>query len=269
MRKKYKICIVSVMLCFLFFLPQNIFAADSDKSKEKEYDLNKNKTVTISETASYANSDKYTWLKYKPAADGYLTVDVSVSEESAGDAKGYLALYDSTKTRLLSSSTIFYNTAHSDNSYWYKFIFGLQKDNVYYIRIKSEGAVEFTRKFTKVKDVSGVSRAKAKKLNKNKVKTGLIPAGVSNVDWYRIELTKKQNLRLYYNAKTSGSFKLSVYMGTKQIGTRNIYYTSGQRKLTLSLKVNGKKSGMNAGKYYIKIERANTMSSGYYKIKWN
>ena len=86
-----------------------------------------------------------------------------------------------------------------------------------------------------------------------------------------MKLTKRQRLRLYYNAKTNGSFKLSVYSGSKRIGSRNLYYTAGQRKITLYQKKmsDKKQTGMNPGDYYIKIERANTVSSGYYKIKWN
>ena len=269
MQKRYKIGIVLVVLCMLCLSSQKTFASNKTKDEEKEYDFNEETIVSISKKESYTESGKYTWLKYKPNADGYLTVEASDPTEPFTGTKGYLALYNSAKTKLLSSSTIFYNTAHSDNSYWYKFIFGMQKGSTYYIRVKSESAVKFTCQYKKVKDVSGISRIKAKNLKKNKVLTGLVPAGISNADWYQIRLTKKQKLRLYYNAKTNGCFKISIYMGTKLIGTRNIYYTSGLRKITLSLKINGKKSGMSAGKYYVKIERANTMSSGYYKIKWN
>lgn len=269
MQIKHKAGMLGILFCLMCFLPLRVSAAD--KEKEREYDFNENKTVTVSDKRSYAATEKYTWLKYKPAADGYLTITVSDAQGAEEAAKGYIALYNSKKTGLLSSNAIFYNTTHSKNRFWYQFTFGMLKGQEYYIRIKAENAAEFSRAFTKVKDVSGISRIKAKNLKKNKARMGLIPAGVSNTDWYQINLTQKQKIRLYYNAKTSGSFKLSVYMGTRLIGRKNIYYTSGQRKLTLCQRKGSstKKSGMNAGKYYIKIERANTTSSGYYKIKWN
>ncbi len=268
MRKSYKLCMMLLLFGFLCMLPNSIHAAD--KKKEQEFDFNSNKTVTVSEDKSYAQTEKYTWLKYKAAADGYLTVEVLDPDGAYENAKGYLALYNSSKTSLLSSSSIFYNTANREKSIWYKFTFGMLKGQEYFIRVRSENAVGLTRSFTKVKDVSGPTRIKAAKLKKNKLRTGLIPAGVTNADWYLIELTKKQNLRLYYSAKTNGSFKLSFYMGAKRIASRNIYQTAEQQKLVLRLKkTSGKQSGMNPGKYYIKIERANSTSSGFYKIKWN
>ena len=268
MRNQWKACIILAVFALLCMVPQQVSAAD--KSKEPEYDFNGNKTVEITEKRSYTETEKYTWLKYKPAADGYLTVKVSDTGAAAEPAKGYLALYDSTKTKLLSSSSIFYNTAHTDKSFWYEFTFGMQKDREYYIRVRAENAAEFGRKFTKVKDTSGSSRTKAAALKKNKAKTGLIAAGVSVVDWYQFSLSKKQKIRLNYSAKTNGSFKISVYWGTKLMASWNMYYTSGQKR-TLYLKndLNKKKMGMNTGKYYIKIERANATSSGFYKIKWN
>lgn len=268
MSRKRRICTLCFLLFFICILPQGVSAADT--KKDLEYDFNKNKTVSIPKFNSYPESKRYTWLKYKPAADGYLTVEALDLGETDESAKGYLTLYDSSKTRRLSSGTIFYNTANSDKR-WRQFVFGLQKGNVYYLRIKSENAAEFTRTFKKIKDVSGATRNKAKKLKKNQTRTGLIPANVSDTDWYQIDLTKKQQLRLFYQAKTNGCFRLTLYYGSKQLKTHNIYYTSGEIKLTIYNRdtYTKKKTGMNAGKYFIKIERANTTSSGFYRIKWN
>lgn len=254
--------------CILCMVPETALAA------EKEYNFNKKTTVTIAESDSHGVSGNYTWLRYKPSADGYLTVTMSDPDNFASHAKGYLALYNQTKGTALSSKSIFYNTEHSKKAYWYKFAFGMQKGQTYYLRIRSENAVKITRTFKKTNDKSGSTREAALTLKKNKTKTGLIPAGVSNADWYKVKLTKKQKIRFYYNAKVSGvsgSFKLSVYSGNKLMASRNFYYTANQRKYTLCWqnKTTGKTEGMEAGTYYIKIERANSTSSGYYKIKWN
>ncbi len=262
-RNLYKQFIVLTVLCFLCMLPQKVSA--------KEASFTKNSSVTISESESYAASGSYTWIKYKASADGYLKVQASALEGSTDGAKGYIALYDSTKAKLLSSKTIFYNTTYSSNPYWCKFYFGLSKGQTYYLRIKAENGVKLLRSFQKVSDKSGALQTSALTLKKNTSKTGLIPAGVVNTDWYQIKLTKKQKIRLYYNAKTSGSFKISIYSGTKCIGTRNVYFTSELKKLTLCQyqKSTGKTTGMEKGVYYVKIERTDTTSSGYYKLKWN
>lgn len=262
-RNIFKKCILLLILCFLCMLPQEVSA--------KEASFTKNSSVTIAENESYAVSGSYTWIKYKASADGYLTVSASDVVSGTENAKGYIALYDSTKTKLLSTKTIFYNTTYSKNPYWCKFTFGLVKGQTYYLRIKAENAVKLSRSFKKVSDKSGALQSSALTIKKDKSKTGLIPAGISNTDWYRIKLTKKQKIRLYYNAQTSGSFRISIYSGTKCIGSRIVYYTSEQKKLTLCQyqKSTDKTSGMEKGVYYVKIERADAASSGYYKIKWN
>ncbi len=268
MGKRYQSFLCLAALVILCLLPQKTFA------KDREVNFNKTKTVMITQEECYAVSGDYTWLRYQPSADGYLTLQALDASDVTGSSKGYLALYNSTKSRVLSSASIFYNTVHTDNAYWHKFIFGMQKGQIYYIRVKGDNAVRFSRTFTKTNDKSGYSRLKAATLKKNKTKTGLIPAGVTNTDWYRVKLTKKQKLRLHYVARTNGSFRISVYSGKDQIAGWTIHNTAGQ-KLTVcqrtqsTTKSTTKITGMNPGTYYIKIERANATSSGYYKIKWN
>lgn len=255
-------CVFLLVLCFLCILPQKISA--------KEANFTKNSSVTISQAECYATSGSYTWIQYKASADGYLTVQASDLSSGTEPAKGYIALYNSTRTTLLSPKTIFYNTTYSKNPYWCKFQFGLLKGQTYYLRIKAENAVKLSCSFKKVSDKSGALQTNALTLKKDKKKTGLIPAGVSNADWYKLKLTKKQKIRLYYNAKTSGSFRISIYSEAKCVGTKTVYYTSGEKKLTLCQyqKSTDKTSGMEKGTYYVKIERADATSSGYYTIKW-
>ena len=264
MSKKYFRFIFLTMISVLFLFPQKAAAEE-----EPEYDFNKKANVTIKEADCHAVSGNYTWLKYTPKSDGYLTVKVSAPEGVTEPSKGYLALYSSTKSIVLSSKSIFYNTEYSANPYWRQIAFGLQKGRTYYIRVKGENGVKLSRTFKKVKQTSGISREKAKKLSKNKTITAIVPAGISNTDWYKVTLTKKQRLNLYYNVKTRGSFKISIYSSKQLIGSKNLYYTQKLRKLTLYIKTSGKKTGLDKGTYFIKVERANSDSSGYYKLKWN
>lgn len=267
MKSRYRIYIMAAVFCVICILPKTVFAADT------EYNFNKKKTVSITEKNCYAESGNSTWLEYKPSADGYLTVRMKTPKGAAEFSKGYIALFNSTKRMILSSKTIFYHTVTSDNPYWSRIVFGLKKGQTYYIRVRSENAVNISRKFTKVKDKSGTVQTKALNLKRNKAKTGLIPAGTYNADWYKITLTKKQKIRLYYNAKTSGTnscFKLSVYFGKRLRAVKNMYYTVSEQRFTLCRydPSTRKTSSLEAGTYYIKIERANSTSSGYYKLKW-
>lgn len=264
MGKKIRILLL-VVCCLLFTVPQQVSAKDKE--------VNFNKSITILKKYSYTESGKYVWLKYKPNADGYLTIRAGKPKKKSPDAKGYLALYDSTKNRMLSSKSIFYHTGYGKNPYWNSTTFGMRKDQIYYIRVKAEGAVKFSGKFTKTNDQSGTSMTRALHLKKNKLKKGLIPAGVANEDWYKIKLDKRQTLHLYYSAETKGSFRISLYLGRnkRKIGVRNIYYTAKETKISFNQynETAKKKTGMDPGDYYIKVERANNISSGYYRIRWN
>lgn len=264
MGNKWRGFLLLAVICILSIFPMTALA------EEVSYDLNQNKTVTILEQDSYTASGKYAWIKYVPSSDGYLVLKAATPPDAFAPSKGHLALYNNTRSTVLSSKSIFYNTQHSNNPYWYEITFGLKQGQTYYIRVKADNAVMFSRTFTATKKKAGDTRTNAKKIKKNKKKIGLIPAGVVTADWYKIKLTKAQRLRLYYNAKTSGSFKITIYSTKQQIGSQNIYYTSGQKKFTLYQysKTSKKAAGLDAGTYYVKIERTNASSSGYYEFKW-
>lgn len=266
MNRKYYISILSALVCLFCIFPETVFGA----KEEKEYNLNRHSRITITKEESYGVSDQYTWLKYVPSEDGCLTVQMSSPEGSAENATGYIALYNSSKSSRLSSKAIFYNTAH-ENPFWHEFTFGVRKDQTYYVRVRGDNGVTVSGTFTKINDKSGSIKTKAEVLKKNKSRTGLIPAGTSETDWYKIKLTKQKRLRLYYFAKTNGRFRMTIYRGKQMIGRRNIYYTSGEKKIVLYQysTTTKKKSGMKKGNYFITIERANTASSGYYRLRWN
>lgn len=267
MSGKYYRSLLFMLICLIFFFPKTVFAAET----EKEYDLNKHNRITITQNESYAASGKYTWLKYVPSADGCLTLQMASPEGSAENATGYIALFNSSKSSRLSSKAIFYNTTHKNNPFWYEFTFGLRKNQTYYVRVRGDNGVTVSQTFQTINDKSGDSKTKAKVLKQNKNRTGFIPAGTSKTCWYKIKLTKQKRLRLFYSAKTSGSFRLTIYRGKQLIGRRNIYYTSGEKKIVLYQYSSAakKKTGVKKGNYFITIERANTASSGSYKLRWN
>lgn len=255
------------LLAGIFFLlalvPQQVHGADKS--------FNKTAAVTLTDKESYSAAKDYVWIKYKPSADGYLTIRASDASAGSSGAKGYLALFDSTKKQILSSKSIYYHTGNTKNPYWFKITFGLRGKQEYYIRVKAQNAVTLSATFQKVNDKSGDLQSTALEIKAKKKKTGLFPAGTTTADWYKLTLKKAQKLHLYYQARTSGSFRISIYAGTRRLAARNIYYTFKQQKLTLYRLQNstGKKLGMDAGVYYIKVEKADVTSSGYYTLKWN
>jgi len=259
------VCFLSLILGVMLCLSQNVYAEDTNTDK----DFNKKKSISISKKETYAASKKYVWIKYQATEDGYLTIEAKDTTKEGTGATGYIALYNSTKTSAYSSKNIYYNT-NSSNAYWTKNVFGVMKDQTYYFRVKAETPVSLVRTFTKTNDKSGALRTSGYQIKKKKAVTGLLPAGSSTVDWYKISLTNDQKIRLYYTVKSYGKFRISIHTENQRLASYTTSYTAKQQKLTISRYKysTGKKLPMQKGTYYIKVEKVNSQSSGYYKLKW-
>lgn len=249
-------------------------AGKTQEQKIKDKSFNKHKNITIQENETYNKVKDYIWISYQPKYDGYLTIQ----NVNAGNvpANGYLALYNKTKGIVLSSKSIAYSGKYGSSKktaeYWTKNVFGLKKGETYFIRVKAFTPVTLKSSFKRVTDKSGALQSKALNIKKNKTKTGLIPAGGTTPDWYKLTLKKNQKIQLYYNIHTKGSFQLSLYSGRRRLGSK-VLSTQGAQKMTISRQVTdskGKKTtkAMNKGTYYIKMEPANSLANGYYTLKW-
>lgn len=268
---------ITMILCaLLLLLPQSISASDqavlnrtnSSLVQSSSYEFKKSNqyTVELSYKDLYDISGMPVWVKYKAPSDGYVTIKAKKSgkEESSS---GYLALYDSKKSKLLSSKTIYYKT----NSYWSSNCFGVKKNTVYYFQVRAYTPVIFSLKHTKVNDVSGGTKSSAKKLTQGKSKKGTIPAADSTSDWYKIHLTKDSSyLKISYNINTRGSFQISLYSNDQLWKRWNVTKTSSEQTMTIRLynKTTHKVQKIPKGDYYIQITRGNDLSSGYYTIKY-
>lgn len=273
-------------LCLLCLVPVSANAGtktDADtitstgktqEQKIKDKSFNKHKTITIGEEETFNRVKEYIWISYRPKYDGYLTIqNVNVGNIPAN---GYLALYNKTKSYVMSSKSISYSGKYASNEktaeYWTRNIFGLKKGETYFIRVKAFTPVTLKSSFKKVVDKSGALQSKALNVKKNKTKTGLIPAGGTTPDWYKFTLTKAQKIKLYYNIRTKGSFQISLYSGRRRLASK-VLSTQGAQKMTIARQktdAKGKRTthAMEKGTYYIKIEPVNSLSSGYYTLMW-
>lgn len=263
------VCLVAVLaVC----VPSAVLAADKS--------FNKTATVTILEKNSYASTKKYTWIKYKAPGDGYLTItvknkiapqpmaekeskdqDVSEEETKAGYASGILKLYDSKKKKALSGN--FNYQTSSERSADYTVTYGVKKNTTYYLRVKLLGSASYKCKFHKISKSSCTSKSKAKEVAANKKMKGVITTGDKTAVWYKIKVSKKQILNLYYSGKTNDKLQFT-FSGT-YLKTTKRYVTpeSSKEYHTYSLE------RVQPGTYYIKVEPENALSSGYYTIRWN
>lgn len=273
--KNYKALVKKVGIFFLLtglmmdILPIDAFAATKN--------FNQTASVTISAKEDFATTGKYTWIKYKAKNNGYITVTASnaaVTTEPKEDeekskehdeeyvmAHGYWTLYASNKKTALSSVTDSYNTAE-ENIHSYTQTYGVKKNTTYYLRVNAVGAVTLKCKFTKVNENSGSKKSKAKSLDKNKTVKGIISAGDKTVDWYKIKIPKKQILNIYYSGKTNSKIKITFSGTYLKTAVKYIQHGNTQTHHTYSTE------RVQPGTYYVKVERYNSTSSGYYTLKW-
>lgn len=195
------------------------------------------------------------YFKFTATKTGYIRVNLT-------DIKGKIKLCNSDKTKSLS------DTSPSTQS----IVYGVKKGTTYNIKVSAPDNEEiggYTFKVTNygVTENSGSSKSKAKTIKRgtskgtSNVKTGCIVAGYSTSDWYKFTLSSSKALNIAMKGATNNGIKISVYKGSKLIKSGSFNRTEAG----VVIKSVGK---WTKGTYYIKISRANTYSSGYYKCYW-
>lgn len=278
--KKGNLCYLAGIFCLIFSLA-GILPSEKVNAANN---FNSASTVTITEENSYAVTGVYTWIKYKAPANGYITVTassilpenalsstdttVTIQDPATGlqsivprtYAKGNWRLYDSKKKTALSSNDAF--STDSKQAADITQTYGVKKNTTYYLRVSSNSNLSIKCKFTKISENSGSSKNKAKSIKKNKTVKGIIPAGDKTADWYKITLPKKQVLHIYFSGRTNDKIKIT-FSGT-YLKTAKKYIVRGNTKTQHTYTT----ERAQPGKYYIKVERNNSKSSGYYTLKW-
>lgn len=267
---------VVMMLSVLVVVdPQEVKAADrSIKGSGTQ-------TVTVTDEeliGMWSAYDDYVYIAFKPTKTGYVTFKVSNASTQSAYTAGTLALCNSKKA-LISTQDSF--TTNSTNSQAYSITYGVKKGTQYYLRAELGAGATIKATFASQSKSSANSKGKAKNLAKNKTAKGIMIANENKADWYKIKLSKSQQLKLTFNVKTNGlgqydGMKFSLYKSNgKTLFTSDAYdyisrYYSGKGSVTyyMSRRGSSKKYGIPKGTYYVKVERANKTSSGYYTLKW-
>lgn len=251
--------------------------AEPEKEPEKKPDKDgKTDTDNKTDADNKADADEAADTDEKPDAgekpdadekpDAGDTADPSLSSakktQNKGNkikeaiAKGTFCLFDSRKKTAFSDNSDYSTAESSDVSY------GVKKGAVYYLRVKPIGAVKLRCKFTKVSESSGDQKSNARILEKDQQIKGVIPAGDSACDWYRIIIAKKQVLHLYYSGITNEKIKFTI--SGKFLRTANRYVVKGKIQTGHSYSL----ERLQCGSYYIKVEKNSEQASGYYTLKW-
>lgn len=239
-------------------------------------------SVTITDDTCSSVTGDATYIKFKSNVTGYISLKFT-SASNITEAYGYVTFCGGKKKALGKTQELF-DTA-SAKAYLKNRTYGVKKGATYYIKVESVGGVKVSATVKAVKKSAGTKRSNAKTLAKGKTASGVIVAGSSAADWYKIKLTKKQQLKLIYSAKTNGAvasgkyiyysngIKFTLYKSdgkpfVSDYDMANLLNSSGTGTYYLENTYTKAKSGLNPGTYYIKVERYNNTSSGYYTLKW-
>ena len=224
------------------------------------------KTLTSSIKYYRKNSKDIFRFRYTAPNTGKVFVKV-------GSAYGvYVKLEDGNKRPLNSD---FAWVSNGVNLHKGRIGYAVKKGKTYYFAVKTIASDEMqtisVSGVQTVKEKSGASKKKAKKLKAKKNANGLLIAGENKADWYKIKVKKKKKVTITITGEpnTDNSYKdgikLTVYNAKgKKIGSLNMKSEKEVGRLTY-----GSSYGKaNKGTYYIKVSPINNKSSGYYTLKW-
>ena len=264
---------VVMMVSVIGIIPQDVSAADFTIPGKGT------QIVQIPDESCFEIAGVETYIQFKPAATGYVTVKAENISAIYTDTWGGISLCNAAR-KVISENDERYYTEYSDAKYT-TMTFGVKAKTTYYLRVKAMGGTKITASFKKLKvNKKALSNSKkAKTIGKGKNVKGVILAGEKKADWYKIKLTKSQKVRLSMTAKTNGTsgysgIKVTFCKSNKKNFLSNSYIFASRSQSTdrvTFLKRNvytGKETGIDAGTYYVKAEPYTVASSGYYTLKW-
>ena len=279
--KKTSICFALALTLVFTMMPfaQTAEAADGDRSPAGAITMPTNRTLALKQGVDTKinfgteyDDQNYYYFQIKPTKTGYITITSDYIEGNA------VALCNANK-ELLSrgnkSSDDFY---YSDSSYPYLAVlnYGVKAGKTYYIRVKGAsteltandqpfvGSIKWTN--SGVKGIGyGTLKNNAVSLQNNKAKSGVIIAGNTNHQWYKIKTSKKK-VKISLSAKNNcGKFYARVYYKAsgKWYSTKMTVERSADRYKNRFAITNNKKK---TAKYYIEIY-PKYKASGAYTLK--
>jgi hypothetical protein len=278
--------VASLMLAVVMMV--GIFSAVSPQqaeaaAKTKSFKSTGTSSVTIKDSECYSKSGKRNvhWIKFKAGVTGYVTITMTDASKDYSYSAGYVTFCNS-KKGAIGQKKEYWQTNSSYNLRKTK-TYGIRKNKTYYFRVECAAGAKLKATVKSVKKSTANTKAKAKSLWKKKQVSGIMVAGESKADWYKIKLTKSQILKLTYSAKTNGEndyagIKVSFYKSNGKLfmnngpTNRSVDWVSPLNPsswMRFYRTVNySQKIGIPAGTYYVKVERYDKYSSGYYTLKW-
>lgn len=268
----FMLAAVMVITVFTVLSPEEVQAAANLTFKGTA-----SSTKTIKDSDCYTKAGKLQtyWIKYKAGKTGYVTLTFKNASKSVKGSYGYVTLCNSKKKALGEKEPWTNIATYSAN---YTRSYGVKKGVTYYFKVQCYYGTKITAKTTAVTKSTANTRAKAKQLKKGTAAKGILIAGDKKADWYKIELPADGKVRVTLTGKTNG-YKGGIratFYGTngKKWGSASEPYvdmTLEYTKISMNIDLKGStgtRYPIPAGKYWVKVERRNAKSSGYYTLKW-
>lgn len=255
-----------------------VVATDTVKANDFSFKGKGTSTVTITDEQCTYLSGVESYISFKPGVTGYVTVTASNSSVLADFTMGDITLCNG-KKQPLSQSDVYSTAPQYSKACYHTMTYGVQKGKQYYFKVNSDAGVTLKATVKAQKKTGGKTRKKAKTIAKNKAMKGVIIAGDKKAEWFKIKVTKKQKVKLTLTAKSNGNnayngIKVSFYDKKGKLWTSDSYLianrfiTKDAMTFQMIERYSRKTSGIAPGTYFIKVERYNNTSSGYYQIKW-
>ncbi len=211
---------------------------------------------------SYADAKKRAiYYKVNIKKDGLISY-LAMPEDGTSLLSGYIQLCDEEKEPVSVSE---YVSNSEDNNQAVHAYYAVKKGTYY---IKAELNTSYIANFTleKVKDISGSSMERAKKLKlggKEKKSVIFLSDQLKKEKWFCFRLKKNQNFSIVVNSCINGYLNIEVCNADRiTVKSGSINFHTGTKILKTSAK-------WQRGIYYIKIskEKKSLKSSGYFSIK--
>lgn len=275
-KKAVSLMLAAMMVVTAFVIPssEEVMAASAMQFKGTG---TSSVTITDDECFSESGTANTHYIKFKAGATGTITVKMSNASSEYAYSYGYLTFCNS-KKKVIGRTKEAWSTNYSDSAYYTR-TYGVKKGQTYYFAVQSASGVKVSATVKAVKKGKNTSKSKATKLNAGKKATGVIIAGDSKADWYKISVNGNQRVKLSYSAKTNGDVdKNGIKVtfcnsnGKKFLSNSSDWVSpftpSSWTKYFRRNSVTGKETGLASGTYYIKVERYNKTSSGSYTLSW-
>lgn len=223
--------------------------------------------------SQFYNSDDRTLMNKEWNCSGSIDYKTPIYYKVTAKEAGSITIevdgeYSSNVTLLNSSKKALSDEAYASSYSGGKVVFAVEK-GTYYVKVTSSSDIYWIRStFKAIKDYSGATKAKAKTLTKGKLYSGLVTTSdkTGKVDWYKITLTKSQEVNITFTGSvSSGDIEIEFYgNGISGSITDHIRTVDADSSFAAETWTSSK---LPKGTYYIKVTKKSKVTSGFYNIR--